>query len=240
MKYFKILFFVLFFAPVVVHAGVNKPEVEKIIKEYILENPEVLIDSVNRYQRAQQDEQRMRQRANLLRKKDEILTTPAPFAGNPKGDVVIVEFFDYNCGYCKRVLPDVSKIIKEDKNVKVIFKELPILGPTSIMTSKAALGVWKIEPDKYFDYHAALMNMKASRSENNLIAEAEKLGIDAARLKKAMHSREVSDMISANREISIAIGVSGTPAFIIGDELIPGFINVQAMKEKVAMIRKSR
>ncbi|MCE3232447.1 MAG: bdbD 1 [Rickettsiaceae bacterium] len=149
--------------------GLNKEEVEKIVSDYISTNPELIIKSLTQYQQQAQDKQDLESQKSITEKKNELENdASSPVAGNPKGDVVIVEFFDYSCGYCKKVLPSISELLKEDKNIKVIFKEFPILGPNSLLASQAAIAVYQLAPEKYFDYYSAAMKEHISGKDSIL------------------------------------------------------------------------
>jgi protein-disulfide isomerase len=216
---------------------IDKEEIEKIIAEYIKKNPQVILDSVSAHQQNAAVEEEKKAQNSIKEKLAEIENNPSsPVAGNKKGDVVIVEFFDYACGYCKKVLPSVTKIIEEDKNVKFVFKELPILGANSELAAKAALAVYIISPDKYFEFHKQLMEGRIS-GQDSLNNIAKNLGIDVAALEKTMKSDAVEKIISDDRKLAAEIGIRGTPAFIVGGEFIPGAIDYNILKELVDKAR---
>jgi len=132
----------------------DKAAVEALIRRYILENPEVIIESVQRFERRKQEAERAHQRAVLASLRDDIENSPtSPVTGNPEGDVTVVEFFDYRCGYCKRVLPAIQELLRTDTGVRYVFKEFPILGPDSVIAARAAVAAWNIDPEKYVAFH---------------------------------------------------------------------------------------
>lgn len=214
--------------------ALSEKRVEEIVRDYIMNNADVILKSVDEYQRkgisARQNDALQQNHAELYQNER------APVAGNPKGDVTIVEFFDYNCGYCKHVLPDVKKLIETDKNLKVIFKEFPILGPTSELASKWALAAHK--QDKYFAFHQRLMERKGPINEEALSDVAKAVGLDVAQAKKDAAGADIATQLEKNRSLGGQLGLAGTPAFIIGEEVVPGAVPLSDMRAKVAEARK--
>jgi protein-disulfide isomerase len=218
----------------------SRKEVEDIVKQVILDNPEVLMKSVENYQVKMQAERASNAAKAIKDLSSGLDTSSSPVAGNPKGDITVFEFFDYHCGYCKHMLPVVTQLLEQDKNVKFVFKELPILSEDSTLAAKAALGVYKVAPKKYFEYHSALMKASGQFDEAKLLELASSIGVDAAKVKTAMASKEVSDEISKNRELSQKAGISGTPAMIVGGQLIPGAVDLPELKKKIAEERAAK
>lgn len=213
--------------------------VEALVRQYILDHPEVIIESMQNYQIRQQLAEQEAATAALAANRDEIKNdASAPVAGNPKGDVTVVEFFDYRCAYCKRVLPSVRELLESDKNIRYVFKELPILGPDSVTASRAALAAWKIAPEKYFAFHTALMEARGELNEEQVLQIAEKVGLDRKKVKAGMAAPEVEKAIQRNLELAQKLRVQGTPAFIVGDALVPGAVDLEQLKELVASARK--
>jgi protein-disulfide isomerase len=218
--------------------GVDRAEVETIVKDYILKNPEVLIESLNSYQAKMQQEQQGKSSEALKNFSSDIKKLELPFAGNASGDVSVVVFFDYNCGYCKKAFPTIAQLLKEDSKVKVLFVELPILSEASDMASHVALSVHFADKSKYFDYHRKLMEFQGNKTEEQLLTFAAELGLDKAKIKEGMKSEAVNKAIAANKELAQKIGVRGTPAFIVGQQLIPGAVDLPALKSAVEKTRK--
>jgi protein-disulfide isomerase len=213
--------------------------VEAMIRQFILDHPEVILESMQNYQIRQQLAEQEAATAALAAHRDEIKNdASAPVAGNPKGDVTIVEFFDYRCAYCKRVLPSVRELIETDKNIRYVFKELPILGPDSVTASRAALAAWKIAPEKYFAFHAALMEARGNLGEEQVLEIAQKVGLDPKKVKDGMSAPEVEKTIERNLALAQTLRIQGTPAFIVGDALVPGAVDLDQLKEMVATARK--
>jgi len=159
--------------------------------------------------------------------------------GNKDGDVAVVEFFDYNCGFCKRVAPDLQQLMEEDKNVKVVLIDFPILGQASLTTAKAAVAVNRIDPSKVSDFHFAALQ-KSPRTEEQVLAIAEEIGISRAELKEEMESSEVQDKLNKNLKLGRDVGVRGTPAFIIGGQMVPGAVNLSEFKARVKQARAAK
>jgi len=218
----------------------QKAAVEALIRGYILEHPEVVVESLQRWQEQQKAESEERAKAAVDEHRDQLENDPAtPVAGNVEGDVTIVEFFDYRCGYCKRVFPAIQELIKSDGNIRYVFKEFPILGPDSKVASLAAQAVWFMDSDRYFDFHTALMGARGGLSEDRVLDIAAKVGLDRDKVKKGMDDPQVLETLASNIDLGRALGVNGTPAFVIGGELVPGAIDLDAMKELVAEARRN-
>lgn len=214
----------------------QKKDINAMIESYIKENPKALLDSVVKYQ----EEQAAAEQAKM----DEGVKTfvpslkehkDLPSIGNKDGDVTIVEFFDYNCGYCKKAYTELQKIIDEDKKVNVILIDLPILGPNSAVVSKWALAAQK--QDKYFDYHKALMNFQGQKTDETLEKLAKDAGLDVAKLKKDKDDPAIEKAISRNQELAASVSVQGTPGFIINDQIIRGYMEAAQMKEMIKTAR---
>lgn len=217
--------------------GMTREEVEAIVKDYIQNNPRVILDSVESYGRAQQEAelqaqyQAVKEHVGWIENNDQL-----PTAGNPDGDVTVIEFFDYNCGYCKKALKDVMTLIDEDKNLKFIFVDMPILGPTSLLAAKWALASKK--QNAYMEYHIALMESYGMINEDKLESIAEKVGLDVEQLRKDAESEEIAKLVAEKSQKAAQMGISGTPAFIINDQLFGGYIGLDRMREAVAEARE--
>lgn len=213
--------------------------IETIVRDYLLANPEVIVDAIRLYREREQQAQEARAQQALSAHKDSLTNDPhAPVAGNPKGDVTVVEFFDYHCGYCKRVFPVLRELLDSDKNLRWVFKEFPILGPESVIASRAALAAWNLDPAKYLDFHAALMGTSGGLPEERILKIAKSTGYDAGKLKKEMDSEAVTAEINRNHQLAETLGIRGTPAFIVGNELVPGAVDVDTLRQLIAKARK--
>ena len=217
----------------------QKDEIRSIVRQFLVENPEVLVEALQAYQATAERRQRERQQAALEETKDRLENDgTSPVMGNPNGDVTIVEFMDYRCGYCKKVFPAVQELLNDDGKIRYVIKEFPILGPDSVTASKAALAVWRTAPDKYAEFHAALMEVRGGLTQTKLLAIASDVGADADAVRDGMEDPEVAALIDRNRELAGHLGIRGTPAFIIDGTLIPGAIGVEDMRDLVAAARE--
>ena len=174
---------------------------------------------------------------DIVARQDELLNDPAsPVGGNPDGDVTLVEFFDYQCPYCKTIFPSIQALLAEDRNLRYVFKEIPILGRASVFAARAALAAHR--QGKYLEFHAALMLARGKLTETKVMRLAEKVGLDMDRLPRDMADRAIGDIIRRNLELAVALGIDGTPAFIIGDTQIPGAVEIDTLKALIARARQ--
>lgn len=220
--------------------GLGNSGIDSAIARWIENNPEKIIESVTNMQKKAMEQQFADAQKNIGDKKDELFSNKKSPAFAPQGyDVTIVEFFDYNCGYCKKAQTAVEQLLKEDKKVRVVYKEFPILGASSQELARIALAVNILDTKKYHSFHDALMKSNA-RSKEEALQIAKNQGLDTAKLNKILADKksEIDAQISENLQLGAAIGVNGTPGFVIGEELIPGAVETATLKEKVAALRK--
>lgn len=219
----------------------DKAQLDEAIRSYILAHPEVIIEAIQNYQQQQALEQQQRAREALATQRQDLFNDPlTPVGGNPDGDITIVEFFDYRCHFCKRVLPSVQEILETDKNVRVVFKEFPILGPESVYASRAALSAWKIDESKYLDLHNAIMGVHGQLTERRVDRLVEEAGYDIEAVKSGMESEEIETIIQRNYALAETLNIRGTPAFVIGNQLVPGAIDLEQMRQLIADARKAQ
>lgn len=212
--------------------------IEKIVHDYLLKNPEVLIEAMTELDTKQAAAKKKEQNSAIAKHHDAIFNDPTSFvAGNPKGDVTIVEFFDYNCGYCKRAFAPLMNTINDDGNVRLILKEFPILGPTSVVATHATLAAEK--QGKYFEMHKAIYLHKGSLDEDAVMALAKGVGLDTAKLRRDMKDPEIDKIITRNEKLASELGISGTPSFIIGDTPHPGALSADELKAAIKAARDS-
>ena len=220
--------------------ALQKKEMEKIIGDYIRAHPEIILESVRAMQERERANEKQRGLNNLVTYRELILNDPtSPIGGNPKGDVTVVEFFDYRCGFCKRVFPDILTLMESDKNVRYVYKEYPILGPDSVTASKAALAAWNVDKTKYNAFHKTMMGSKGALSPDRVMKFAAKVGYDVNALKKAMRDPRIESLIEKNFKLAKALDINGTPAFIIGDQVIRGAVDLATLKLLVSKARGS-
>ena len=211
----------------------DKSAIEQIVKDYLLAHPEVIVESLNAFQRKQEAAEAEAQRGALVSRQDELFKNPSsPVLGNPKGDVTLVEFFDYQCGYCKSVHADVRRLIDSDTKVRLVYKEFPILGPASITASRAALAAQR--QGKYDALHSALMENRGQLDDDKIFRIAGSVGLDLDQLKKDMQAPEIDDALQRNLRLASELNIRGTPAFVVGDQIIPGAVSLDKLKELIA------
>ena len=214
----------------------NRKQIEKIIREYLLKNPEVLVEAMQVLEAKRSAERAAAVRHSIQENRKRIHENPEdPVGGNPLGDVTIVEFFDYRCGFCKRVAPTVEEALAKDKGIRIVYKEFPILGTNSVLAAKAALAS-RVQ-GKYVAFHEALMAAKISYDEKSIMEVAAGLGLDTARLSKDMQSPQIQATIDRNRALARSLNIRGTPAFIVGEQLFPGALTPRQLAR---MIQKAR
>jgi len=191
------------------------------IHDYLVKNPEILVEMSNELDKRQAEEQDVKQKTAIGKNAEKIFRSPeTPVAANPDGDVTLVEFFDYNCGYCKRAMPELIKIVDSDKKVKLVLKELPIFGEDSEAAAKAALAAKK--QGKYFEMHQKLFNEPGKANLEKALRVAQELGLDVEQLKKDMEDQSVKDALAENRVLAEELGVQGTPYTLVGDIVVAG------------------
>lgn len=215
----------------------QKKAVNGLIESYVKEHPGVIMDALEQYQRDQMAKAQESQEQALKSSLDAFNDPNLPIAGNPDGDIRVVEFFDYNCGYCKRALQDLQVMLEADKNVKVVLIDMPILGPDSLTASKWAVASQKQGPGKYFDYHRAIMAHNGPKNDTVMETLGKAAGLDVAKLKVDAQSEETMAQINKNIQQAQAIGIQGTPGFIIGEKLYRGYISYDDMKAVIQEIR---
>lgn len=214
----------------------SQSEMERMMAEFLMNNPQILLDSVDQYAKAQAEEAQARADV-LIRDNADTLFNNAnlPVIGNPKGDVTVVEFVDYNCGYCKKAMDDVMTLIGEDNNIRVIMVDIPILGEASTEAAKWALAAAK--QDKYLDYHVALMDFSGRLNAAEMAVIAARLGLDVDQLRKDKDSQAVQAQIANNIELARRLGIRGTPAFVVGERLVRGYVGLDALRQGVSEAR---
>jgi protein-disulfide isomerase len=215
----------------------SREAVERIIREYLLSHPEVLEEALGALQQRRAATERQRQTEALKRHENELLRDPAaPVGGNPGGDATVVEFFDYRCGYCKTVAPVVRQLLQRDRQVRFVYKELPVLGPDSVVASRAALAA--VAQGRYAALHDALLDAREPLSRPVVLKIAAQVGLDVGRLEKDMDAPETLALIRRNQELARAIGIRGTPAFVVGGQVVPGAVDLVTLERLVEQTRR--
>lgn len=227
-------------------SDVQKKEIEKVIHDYLISNPEVLLEASQALQQKQQQNMQQQAQSAIQENADQLFDGKFTTVGNPKGAVTIVEFFDYQCIHCKKMSPTLDSLIKKDSGLRVIYKEFPIFGKSSETASRAALAAGM--QGKYQAMHNALLKTEKRLDDQIVMDVAKSVGLDLNKLKKDMNSQEVTDMLDANRQLAEKLHLMGTPAFIVastpdgkfkaGSEpsFVPGAASEESLQE---MIKKA-
>jgi protein-disulfide isomerase len=215
----------------------DREAIEKIIRDYLMKNPEVIIEAVQQLEKRQQDARAQAAQQVIAQRKAELISDPGtPVGGNPDGDVTIVEFFDYHCGFCKRAHPTMQSVLKADPKIRVAYKQMPILTPNSRVAAAGALAAAK--QGKYKEMHDALMEARGELTKDRVLKIAADLKLDAGKLEKDMAAPDINQQIDRSLELARALGIDGTPAFVIGNKVIPGAVDAGVLRAAVADARK--
>ncbi len=213
----------------------QRTHLKKMIEQYIFDHPEVILQSIQSMQARQKAVEEVQAAAALKERKQDLEADPDdPVMGNPSGTITVVEFFDYRCGYCKRVFPTVMKVINDNPNVRYVVKEFPILGPESVTAARASLAIWRNQKSNFSAFHAALMEVRGDIPEAKILSIANRLGLNVIQLKKDMDDSEIDRILEKNYQLAQALNINGTPAFVIGGKLVPGAIDAATMNRMIA------
>ena len=221
-------------------SGAQKGEIEKIIREYLIANPEVLQEAIAALEKKQAADEAAKHQAAVKDNAQAIFNSPRQVTvGNPQGDVTFVEFFDYNCGYCKRAMVDMMELMKHDPKLKVVLKEFPVLGPASVEVARVAVAVRMQDKTgkKYLDFHQKLLSGRGQVDKARAIAAAKEAGLDVARIEKDLGSDEVRLTLEESLKLAEKLGLNGTPSYVIGPHVVVGAVGLDQLKEKVNSAR---
>jgi protein-disulfide isomerase len=211
----------------------SQETLEKAIEQYIRSHPEVLLQSLQSLEEKRQAEENERRKTAIANRQNDLLHDPlSPVSGNPDGEITLVEFFDYRCGFCKRAAGAVTQLQKDDRRVRVVYKDFPILGETSELAAKAALA--SRAQGKHQVFHEALLASKNELNKDEVLHIAADVGLDTKRLEAEMAKPEWQTVIDRNRALAKDLGINGTPGFVVGTEMVPGALDLAAMKELIA------
>ena len=212
-------------------------ELEAVIHDYLLKHPEVMIEVLQSAEDKLKSDAHEKAAQALTGRRKELLADPnSPVAGNPQGDVTVVEFFDYRCPYCKQVEPSLEALLTQDKNLRFVYKEFPVLGPASVTAARAALAARK--QGKYDAFHRAMMALKGQIDEAAVMKVAASVGLDTERLKRDMEAPEIGRTLKDNLALARDLHIDGTPGFVIGDQIVPGAVELDTLKDMIADARK--
>ncbi|MCA3503930.1 MAG: thioredoxin domain-containing protein [Rhodobacter sp.] len=217
---------------------VSDDRIKALIAETLRDNPELILEALQALEARQAEAEAAAAAAVLTNERALLERDPnAPVLGNPDGDVTVVEFFDYNCPYCKRAMPEIDALLAQDGQIRLVLREWPILSEGSALAARAALAARK--QGKYPEMYDALMNMRGKLEADTVMRIAGEVGLDLEKLKADMQSPEVEEHIATSMRLADALGFNGTPAFIVGDQLIPGFVEKAQLAEAVASARQT-
>jgi protein-disulfide isomerase len=214
--------------------------IEKIVHDYLVQHPEVLQESMRELEKRQTAAAAEKNKATVKAHAKLLFDSPYQVTlGNPKGDVTFVEFFDYNCAYCKRAMTDMLTLIKTDSNLKVVLKEFPVLGPGSVEAAKVAVAVRMQDKTgkKYLEFHQKLLGGRGHADGARALAVAKEIGLDMSRLEKDMKSPEVEATLKQDYGLAEALGLNGTPSYVIGDNVVVGAVGFDSLKESINTAR---
>jgi protein-disulfide isomerase len=215
--------------------------IETIVKNYLVQHPEILQDAMDALDKRQKEADAEKARTTIKDNKATIFSSAHQVVlGNPDGKVTMVEFFDYNCAYCKRALPDMMSLLKTDPDLKFVLKEFPVLGPGSVEAAHVAVAARMQDPSgkKYIEFHQKLLGGRGPADKTRALAVAKEVGFDMARLEKDMNSDEVKDTIDEDMKLADELGVSGTPSYVVGDQVVVGAVGLDELREKIKDQRK--
>jgi protein-disulfide isomerase len=218
----------------------QRGDIEKIIRSYLVSHPEVLEEAINELSKRQAAAEQQKHEASITENASKIFNSPRGVVlGNKDGDVTFVEFFDYNCGYCKRAMADMLDLMKTDPKLKVVLKEVPVLSPGSVEAAQVAVAVHMQDPGgkKYLDFHQRLLGGRGPADKARALAAAKEAGLDVARIEKDLASPEVKATIDENFKLAEAMGMNGTPSYVIGKQVVVGAIGLDGLKEKIGVAR---
>ena len=215
----------------------QRKAIEEVIRGYLLDNPEILVEALDSLKRRRAEAATAAAQKAVRERRNDLLRDPgSPVSGRADGDVMMVEFFDYRCGVCRRVHPIIAKLLEADDKIRRVYKEWPILGPNSVFAARAALA--SRQQGKYFAFHDALMEFSGKLTNDVVIEQARKVGIDVARLEQDMKSPEIDAILRRNFELADALKLRGTPSFVIGDELVRGGRDLDTLRQFIALARE--
>jgi len=218
----------------------QRGEIEKIVREYLLSNPQLLQDVMAELEKRQAQSELDKHRSAFKEHAEIIFDSPRQVTlGNPKGDVTFVELFDYNCGYCKRAMADMLDLMKADPKIKVVLKEFPVLGEGSTQAAQVAVAVRMQDKTgkKYLEFHQKLLGGRGSADKARALAVAKEVGFDMARLDKDLQSDEVKQTLEENLKLAEGLGLNGTPSYVFPAEVVVGAVGLSALKGKVNSAR---
>ena len=218
----------------------QKQELGEFIKEYLVSHPEVLRDAIVALDKRDKEVAEAARQKAVTDRAGPLFSSPFQAnVGNPNGGATLVEFFDYNCHYCKGALPDVAKLIKDDPNLKVVLKDFPVLGPGSVEAARVASAARNQLPgERFWTFHSKLLSMKGPVGKAEALEVAKDIGLDMARLAKDTQNPEVNTGLQDTMSMADALQINGTPSFVVGQEVVVGAVGYDQLKDKIDAVHK--
>ena len=227
-------------APSMASGAVDRVAVERIMRDYLVNNPEILVEVQAALEIRETEAKKFAQVDTIQSAKDLIFNASYDgIFGNPDGKVTVVEFFDYNCGYCKRALGDMDKLAADHKDVRFVMKEFPILGPDSQKASVVSMALRTLAPEKYGEFHRQLLGSQGRATEAGALRIATALGVDEARLREEMKNPAILAAFRETYELATKLAITGTPSYVIGQEVVFGALGHEVLTEKIETARKN-
>ncbi|MCP4382089.1 MAG: thioredoxin domain-containing protein [Hyphomicrobiales bacterium] len=218
----------------------QREEVETTIRTHLIANPEIIRDAMEAFQHQQEEADRVAQVAAIANNKDLLFASERQVVlGNPEGSVTLVEFFDYNCGFCRRALEDMRELIAQDDNLRVVLKEFPVLGEGSVEAAQVSIAVNLVAPDQMNAFHDALLSQPGQVDGDVALAVAEDLGLDTGALREKLEADEVNDTITEVYALASELALTGTPSYVTANDVVIGAVGFDALKDRIASARES-
>lgn len=219
----------------------QKQEIQRIVREYLIAHPEVLQEVVSELEKRTAAAEASRAKEALNKHREALFNSPHQVVlGDPQGKTTLVEFFDYNCGYCKRALDDMLALLKSDPKLRIVLKEFPVLGPGSVEAAQVAVAVRMQDKTgkKYLEFHQKLLGIRGQADKARALAAAKEVGLDIARIERDLQSQEVKATLEESMKLAEALGINGTPSYVIGDTVVPGAVGLAMLKQQIELARQ--
>ncbi len=218
----------------------QRGEIERVIHDYLITHPEVLQEAMSELEKRQASADAEKHKDGVKQNAQTLFSSPRQVVlGNPSGDVTFVEFFDYNCPYCKRAMGDMLTLLEHDTKLKVVLKEFPVLGPGSVEAAQVAIAVHMQDKTgkKYLEFHQKLLGSRGQADRAHALAVAKDIGMDMAKIEKDINGAEVKATLEENFKLADALGLNGTPSYVIGENVVVGAIGLPGLQEKINTAR---
>jgi protein-disulfide isomerase len=228
-------------APAQTFSDDQRHQIEDVVKDYLVKHPEIIQEVMAALDKKQQEADAAKAATTIKDNNATLFNSPHQVVlGNPQGNIMMVEFFDYNCAFCKRALPDMLTLLKDDPNIKFVLKEFPVLGEGSVEAAHVAVAARMQDPTgkKYIEFHQKLLGSRGPADKARALAVAKEVGFDMPRIEKDMTSDEVKTTIDEDMKLADALGVNGTPSYVVGSEVVVGAVGLDELRQKIAAQQK--